>query len=118
MDIETIIVNSITNAYTACMQLNRERKIKVTLKKKDFESREGFEICISDTGPAVDKRLENVIWEPFFTTKKNKEGSEIGTGLGLSIVESIIRELGGEKKLVKDLELKGARFEYWLPFTN
>ncbi len=115
MDIESIVLNLLTNAYSACGQTSRERKVRVELREKNNGSIKGFEIIVADTGSGVDKTVSDMIWEPLFTTKKDKTGREDGTGLGLSIVKSTVEELGGTKEVSKDTKLKGARFRIWLP---
>ena len=115
MDIESIVLNLMTNAYTACGQISKERKVRVELHEKTKNSIKGFEIIVADTGPGVDNAIAGMIWEPLFTTKKDKIGRDEGTGLGLSIVKSTVEELGGTKEVLKDPKLKGAQFRVWLP---
>lgn len=115
MDIESIVLNLLTNAYSACSQVSHARKVRIELSEKNLGSRKGFEIVVADTGPGVDKTIADMIWEPLFTTKKDKSGREEGTGLGLTIVRSTVEELGGDKQVSKDPKLKGAQFRVWLP---
>jgi len=117
MDIESIVLNLLTNAYSACGQVGKNRKIRIELYEKNLGSRKGFEIVVADSGPGVDKSIADMIWVPLFTTKKDKTGKEEGTGLGLTIVKNTVEELGGDKEVTKDQKLKGARFRVWLP-TN
>ncbi|MFA6177489.1 MAG: ATP-binding protein [Candidatus Paceibacterota bacterium] len=115
MDIESIVLNLMTNAYTACGQISKERKVRVELSEKTKDSIKGFEIIVADSGPGVDSAIADMIWEPLFTTKKDKTGRDEGTGLGLSIVRSTVEELGGTREVLKDSKLKGAQFRIWLP---
>lgn len=115
MDIESIVLNLLTNAYSACGQVGKDRKIRIELYEKNQGSRKGFEIVVADSGPGVDKSIADMIWVPLFTTKKGKTGNEEGTGLGLTIVKNTVEELGGDKEVSKDQKLKGARFRIWLP---
>lgn len=116
MDIEAILLNLLTNAYTACMQKNRKRIINIELKELEHDGTKGFNISIADSGPGINDKIQKMIWEPLFTTKVDKFGKEIGTGLGLTIVDSIVTELNGRKHVDNDPSLKGARFSIWLPF--
>jgi len=118
MDIEAVLLNFLTNAYTACQQEDRPRKVRLETHSKKSNNQEGFEIIVADSGPGVAKKFMARIWEPLFSTKMDKSGKQIGTGLGLSIVESIIDELDGEKTIESDSELKGAKFKIWLPLKK
>ncbi|MFA5011257.1 MAG: sensor histidine kinase [Ignavibacteria bacterium] len=115
MDIESIILNLLTNAYSAVPNSKRNRVIKVTLKNEYINDKKGFSLTVSDSGPGVAKEFINSIWDPLFTTKIGKSDQRSGTGLGLTIVRSIVDEMEGEITLNKDEELKGAKFNIWLP---
>lgn len=114
MDIEAILVNLLTNAYEACLNSTQKRIIKVRLKPKMDGHTKGFELVVSDTGPGIAETFRDEIWEPLFTTKT--EGSRTsGTGLGLTIVAAAVKDSKGKKTWDIDPELKGARFNIWLP---
>jgi signal transduction histidine kinase len=49
-------------------------------------------VSIIDNGPGIPEKLKNQIFKPFFTTKKQGEG----TGLGLDITKRILDEIGGK----------------------
>lgn len=115
MDIETILINLLTNAYTACLQHKNSRAVSIKLKSKDNKGVKGFMLSVSDSGPGVDESMKNSIWEPLVTTKQDKSGKEIGTGLGLTIIKSIVQDMNGDKNIDNDPSLKGARFNIWLP---
>ena len=117
MDVESILLNLMTNAYSACQQVNRERIIAVALQGKTANNINGFELTVADSGPGIDPKFKEMIWQPLFTTKVDREGKEIGTGLGLTIVQSIVEELNGTKKVDTHPKLKGARFTVWIPLA-
>jgi signal transduction histidine kinase len=79
------------------------------------ESRSGYFITVSDTGPGVADEYRQKIWEPLFSTKMDRNGKQVGTGLGLTIVKSIIEDMHGTYIVDRDPTLKGARFKIWLP---
>jgi signal transduction histidine kinase len=116
MDIESMLVNLLTNAYTAC-SLTSGRKVRIRVSRKDKKDREGFSIAVSDSGPGVAKQFVNRIFEPLFSTKTSGVNSSksVGTGLGLTIVKSVVDDLKGEITVDTDPILKGARFQIWLP---
>ena len=75
----------------------------------------GFKISVSDSGPGIDETMVDEIWQPLFTTRKDKYGHEEGTGLGLSIIKSTISELGGKCEVLPRSGLGGAEFKIWIP---
>ena len=85
------------------------------LRQSVRASSRGFELIVSDSGPGVPKELREKIWQPLFTTRKDKQGRETGTGLGLTIVRSIVDELDGSVSVGADAMLGGARFTVWMP---
>lgn len=115
MDVEAVLINLLTNAYTFCQQGVRRRAIRVVMGPKVEEGQTGFEIVVSDSGPGVAKEFRERVWEPLFTKKTDADGNLVGTGLGLAIVQSVINELKGSRRVDTDPELKGARFSVWLP---
>jgi two-component system sensor histidine kinase/response regulator len=48
-------------------------------------------ICVRDTGPGIPAEVLPKIFQPYFTTKGNRQG----TGLGLNIVQRLIKEAHG-----------------------
>lgn len=117
------ISNLVTNAFEA----QPRRKDFVTLSCKLLELQEtrrchlGFlspgqyaSIEIEDTGPGIPENIREQIFEPFFSTKNDKNGS--GSGLGLSIVTGIIDDHKG----ILDLETSplGTRFTIFIPLVD
>ncbi|MBI3013951.1 MAG: HAMP domain-containing protein, partial [Candidatus Tectomicrobia bacterium] len=49
-----------------------------------------------DTGPGIPPEILNTVFQPFFTTKPK------GTGLGLAIAQRIMREHGGEIRILSE----------------
>lgn len=117
MDIETILVNLLTNAYSATLLKGGDRKVNVKVDREDLDGKQGYYFSVSDTGPGIAKEFEERIFEPLFSTKTvvTNESKSVGTGLGLTIVKSIVDELEGKISFTKDTELKGANFKIWLP---
>jgi len=68
---------------------------------------------VSDTGTGMDKDLLSHIFEPYFTTKDQHEG----TGLGLSVVKTTVLKLGGTIDVSSEPG-KGTSFEVLLPLIK
>ena len=67
-------------------------------------------LSVSDQGPGINPDLQEQIFEPFFSTKTNGEG----TGLGLSVARDIVREHGNFVE-VESSANEGATFRLYLP---
>lgn len=121
MDIESLLLNLLTNAYTACNLKQKDKVIRIELTRKDLLNTRGYEIVVADSGPGIDKKFQTVMWTPLFSTKSIKtkgKRKQIGTGLGLSVVQSIVEDLKGTKEVDSDPILKGARFKFWFPIQE
>jgi signal transduction histidine kinase len=65
-------------------------------------------VSVTDTGPGIDEGAEDLVFEPFYTTKRE------GMGMGLSIVRTILESHGGTIRALNNGR-QGAQFEFTLP---
>lgn len=115
-DIGRVILNLINNAFYAVSEkstlrqaqgdTNYEPTVTVTTKKMDNK----VLISIKDNGNGIPQKVQDKIFQPFFTTKPTGQG----TGLGLSLSYDIVKAHGGELK-VETLEGKGSIFIIQIP---
>ena len=86
IDLESIVVNLLTNAFEALKGVLRERIIKISTYIED----EQYYIVMEDSGPGVPMNLREWIFIPLNTTK-----DEDGVGLGLTIVRDVVEDYEG-----------------------
>ena len=101
IDLESIVVNLLTNAFEALKGIDGERIIKISTYATDAE----YKVVVEDSGTGVPEGLKEWIFVPFNTTKE-----EDGVGLGLTIVRDIIDGYSGKIVIDRSDKLGGARF--------
>jgi len=99
--IKQALVNLIKNAMQAMAPGG-------TLTVETGQNTEEVWVSVADTGGGIAPDQVNLIFEPFYTTKKK------GTGLGLMIVQRIVRQHGGHIELESRVG-QGTTFRIWLP---
>ena len=85
-----IWVNIIKNACDAMEAAGTEGP-RVKIKMRVLQG--SVKVSMSDNGPGIPEELQDKIFQPNFTTKKN--GLQFGLGLGLSIVMRLVESYGG-----------------------
>lgn len=109
-EIGQLVLNLVINAAHAIRSANRDGgKIVV----RSFANGERAVIEVSDNGVGIPPEIRARIFEQFFTTKKNGEGS----GLGLSIVKRVVEGHGGSIEVDSTVG-KGTTFRIRLPFEK
>ncbi len=97
--LQQVIFNLIKNAAEI---MSNPGTIKIYQMSIDQKS---VQICFEDSGPGLNEKVRNNIFKPFFTTKKEGEG----TGLGLYLCFHLMKKMNSE--LIYDSSFKsGARF--------
>jgi CheY-like chemotaxis protein len=94
--VENVILDE--NSANSYPDLSRGNYIKVT---------------VSDTGPGIDSKIINRIFDPYFTTKEVGKGS----GMGLAVVLGIVKSHSGAL-LVDSKPGKGATFSIFFPLSK
>jgi signal transduction histidine kinase len=93
--------NLLRNAVEACAG---DGEVRVELHR----DADGISVTISDTGPGIPPEKRELIFQPYFTDKRD------GTGLGLAIVRQTVEQHGGTIA-VADTPGGGATFHVRLP---
>jgi signal transduction histidine kinase len=105
--ITQVLVNITLNAVDAMKENGG------TLTILTGEDDGSLNIVIMDTGKGISEEDQKNIFEPFFSTKTDVEG----TGLGLPVSYSIIKEHGGDISFVSSPG-KGSQFHIRLPLEQ
>ena len=104
--LQQVILQLVANALEAMDDARGERVLTIETRSIPV----GAEILVSDTGSGVPAEHRPMLFEEFFTTKRD------GVGLGLSIVRSIVVDHGGDITLA-DSPTRGATFRVTLPLS-
>ncbi len=106
-EFEQVILNIITNAKDVLIEKDIK---KAWIKIYTTEDEYSITVIIEDNGGGVQVKPKNKIFEPYFTTKKDSDG----TGIGLYMSKTIVDKNMNGKLKVRNTEY-GARFEIVLP---
>lgn len=98
------LMNLLNNAMQAC---TAGQSVSLAV---ELESPGWVAFRVTDTGKGIPKKLQDRLFEPFFTTRTE------GTGLGLAIVREVVQMHGGEVSL-QSTEGVGSEFKLRLPMS-
>jgi signal transduction histidine kinase len=106
-----VIFNLFHNAIEA-MDTTKDRD-RVLQVKTNLHGRNAVIVSVEDSGPGIDPKQLNRIFDAFVTTKAH------GMGLGLAICRMIVQRHGGQLSALSDGK-KGSQFQFVLPieFTD
>jgi two-component system, LuxR family, sensor kinase FixL len=106
VQIQQVVLNLLHNAMDAVEQADEgTRRIVIACRGTS-----GQALCVSihDSGPGLEPGTEEMVFDPFYTTKRG------GMGMGLSIVRTIVEAHGGSVRAA-NAPGRGAVFEVTLP---
>ncbi len=104
MGLQQVLVNLLLNSVQA-MPDGGQLKIMLNRVKNEVQ------IDIADTGVGIPSENLSLIFNPFFTTKKDR------AGLGLSISRDILQKQGGRIE-VQSTEGQGSTFSLMIPLSE
>ena len=106
VQLQQVVLNLIMNAVEAMgSSAGRARVLRL---RTEIDPADNVLITIADTGPGIDPKVVDKIFQPFFTTKPS------GMGMGLSICKSIIEAHEGRLTATPG-EPCGTVFQIYLP---
>jgi len=101
-----VFLNLVHNALEAMDErADRARMLQVITQRRDTDA---IVVAVQDTGPGIDPKRLNAVFDAFATTKSQ------GMGLGLAICRTIIERHGGQLTAFSDGK-NGALFQFVLP---
>ncbi|WP_407156622.1 AAA family ATPase [Bradyrhizobium sp. STM 3557] len=108
IQLQQVLLNLILNAAEAMGSVEEGARELLISTEQD---QAGAVVAVRDSGPGIDARHLDRVFDAFYTTKSS------GTGMGLAICRSIIHAHGG-KLWVEANEPRGAVFQFTLPADN
>ncbi len=100
-ELQMIFVNLLQNSLYWLETVSKERKIEIIVERTDDE----LSVVFSDSGPGIKEEHQQIIFDPYFTTRPD------GIGLGLTIVGELVTEYDGDFALIDNGPLDGASFK-------
>jgi signal transduction histidine kinase len=112
--VQQVAMNLITNALRASPVTGASVVVRVgrTGRADRPGAEPGVSLSVTDNGPGLPPQTARRMFEPFFTTWKERGG----TGLGLAIVRSIVDEHGGSIDVSSDAS--GSRISVVFPVPS
>lgn len=84
-ELRQVFINIILNSIEALKEKEKNRKVEIHIR----EDHKFVNIEIANNGPDISQAMQEMIFEPFYTTK------ELGTGIGLFVCRQIIEKHNG-----------------------
>ena len=111
-----VLINILNNAKDELIK--KDSTFQKMIFIKILKEKNGVLLQIKDNAGGIPKDIVERVFEPYFTTKHQSQG----TGIGLYMSrEIIVKNMNGEITVAnveytyKNLHFKGAAFEIWLP---
>lgn len=109
-EVQQVILNILKNAEDVLVEKDIDNR---TIYISTFQKDDYGVLEISDNAGGIEHKIIDKIFDPYFSTKKSKEGS----GLGLYMSKTIINEHCSGQLLVENTNL-GAKFSIYIPIKE
>jgi PAS domain S-box-containing protein len=113
--LEQVVLNLLSNAEQALRHESERtgRPVQGQVRVRTRHDDRDVIIEVEDNGPGIPESSRSRIWDPFWTTKREGEG----TGLGLAVVHGIVSEHGGSITVTNAPD-HGAHFVVRIPIAK
>jgi PAS domain S-box-containing protein len=120
--IHQVFMNLCTNAWHAMREKGGKLEVRLNSVTLDANSPDldgdmnpgaYLVLNLSDSGNGIEPHIRDRIFEPYFTTKRQGEG----TGLGLAVVHGIVKSHGGSIRVESDVGY-GTTFRVFFPMVE
>ncbi len=109
IELQQVVVNLVVNACEAMTESEPDSRELVVSTFTDQSN--NVVVAVRDSGPGLDRKVGDHIFDPFYTTKSE------GMGMGLSISRSIIEAHGGSLWGTNNPD-RGATFYFTVPISD
>jgi signal transduction histidine kinase len=106
-ELKQVVLNLLTNALDS---LDPGGQVTVSLRSNSHRAT----LTVQDDGCGMTDEVREHLFEPFFTRRRDGQG----TGLGMSITYRIVNDHGGDIQAHSEGPGKGSRITVSLPLTN
>jgi C4-dicarboxylate-specific signal transduction histidine kinase len=106
IQLQQVMLNLMMNAIEAMTQTTGPRELLISSGPDDSK---GVLVVVRDSGPGLDSKSLERLFEPFYTTRPQ------GMGMGLAICRSIIEAHDGRLWATSNRDRRGASFHFSLP---
>jgi two-component system, NtrC family, sensor kinase len=110
-----VVLTMIDNAKEILIDRNIEKKI---IKISTYKNKDNIQISIHDNANGIPDNLKDKVFEPYFTTKHQKQGVGIGLYMSYELINYYMDgyiKVDNEHFMYKDQEYYGAKFVVSLP---
>ena len=108
IQLQQVLLNLIRNALEA-MATESRRELEI---ESQLGASEHVQITVRDSGPGLDPKTTEILFNHFYTTKAG------GMGMGLTISRSIVEAHGGRLWVAPNSPRGGAAFHFTLPIEE
>ena len=108
------VIEILNNLIGNALKFTEKGNITIRVRSE----KEKIVVLVADTGPGIEKKDQEKLFNKFEQLKSKKAGNVSGTGLGLYISREFARKMGGDIWIDKSTIGKGSTFAVSLPHAT